>query len=378
MSGPARKGRASAESTISFQLPFLGEPSPGFFPSMEEFVKLLTVVAIASSVAVICNYAATVLTRPPKPFCDSNETYDPFLSDHCEPCPENAVCSDGKWECLHGYRKEGKICVEDGEVNQAAKKISDWVENRLCEAYAQVMCNGPGMIWFQETEILKELEENNLKQNFGFNEETFMYARKKGMENVQKSLDKRETLEGLTEFKCSEWLAEKYKPLLCCVREWFYQHILFILPTLAMLAGLVRVFWKVCQSWYRASRAEQLYEQACEILEENALMAASGSDQGEPWVVASQLRDHLLLPKERKDLILWRKVEELVQEDSRVDRYPMLVKGEQRIVWEWQVKGSLSSRMRLKKAASKAKSGVGEHKTSTPLSKMQAGKVLHS
>lgn len=29
-------------------------------------------------------------------------------------------------------------------------------------------------------------------------------------------------------------------------------------------------------------------------------------------------------------------VEELVQEDSHVDRYPMLVKGESKVVWEWQ------------------------------------------
>lgn len=29
-------------------------------------------------------------------------------------------------------------------------------------------------------------------------------------------------------------------------------------------------------------------------------------------------------------------VEELVQEDSRVDQYPKLLKGEQKVVWEWQ------------------------------------------
>lgn len=29
-------------------------------------------------------------------------------------------------------------------------------------------------------------------------------------------------------------------------------------------------------------------------------------------------------------------MEGLVQEDSRIDQYPKLVKGESRIVWEWQ------------------------------------------
>lgn len=33
---------------------------------------------------------------------------------------------------------------------------------------------------------------------------------------------------------------------------------------------------------------------------------------------------------------LCEQVEELVQEDSRVDCYPKLVKGESKVVWEWQ------------------------------------------
>lgn len=36
-------------------------------------------------------------------------------------------------------------------------------------------------------------------------------------------------------------------------------------------------------------------------------------------------------------------VEELVQEDSRIDRYPKLVKGESKVVWEWQ--GTWCSKM---------------------------------
>ncbi|KAH9297323.1 hypothetical protein KI387_029005, partial [Taxus chinensis] len=82
----------------------------------------------------------------------------------------------------------------------------------------------------------------------------------------------------------------------------------------------------------------------CEALEEKAFMEKSKSDVGEPWVVASRLRDHLLLPRERKNTSLWKKVEELIQEDSRIDQYPKLVKGESRIVFEWQVEGALCSR----------------------------------
>lgn len=48
--------------------------------------------------------------------------------------------------------------------------------------------------------------------------------------------------------------------------------------------------------------------QVCEILEDNALTSKSVNGECEPWVVASRLRDHLLLPRERRDSLLWKKV----------------------------------------------------------------------
>ena len=48
--------------------------------------------------------------------------------------------------------------------------------------------------------------------------------------------------------------------------------------------------------------------QICEGLEENALLSKNSAGECEPWVVASQLRDHLLLPRERKDRVLWKRV----------------------------------------------------------------------
>lgn len=44
------------------------------------------------------------------------------------------------------------------------------------------------------------------------------------------------------------------------------------------------------------------------MLEETALRSKSINGGGESWVVASWLRDHLLLPRERKDPQLWKKV----------------------------------------------------------------------
>ena len=48
------------------------EPPENFFPSKPELFKLLAVIAIATSVAALCNYVVTILSRHSKPFCDTN------------------------------------------------------------------------------------------------------------------------------------------------------------------------------------------------------------------------------------------------------------------------------------------------------------------
>lgn len=56
------------------------EPSANLFPTKSEFLKLLAVVTIASSVALACNFLVNVVNRQPKPFCDSNVEFDDSLS----------------------------------------------------------------------------------------------------------------------------------------------------------------------------------------------------------------------------------------------------------------------------------------------------------
>jgi hypothetical protein len=87
----------------------------------------------------------------------------------------------------------------------------------------------------------------------------------------------------------------------------------------------------------------------CEVLEDNAIDAKIGNSECEPWVVTSWLRDHLLVPQERRNAFLWKKVEELILEDSRIDQYPKVVKGESKVVYEWQASGSLSGKKKVKK-----------------------------
>lgn len=226
---------------------------------------------------------------------------------------------------------------------------SESVEAGLCEAYAQVLCYGTGTVWVRENDIWNDLDRHNLMQNVGSDHTTYVYMKRRAMETIAKLLETRTNLHGLQEFKCPDALAEHYKPLTCRFRELVSKHSLIIMSICAGLIGCAVLFLKVRQRMYISARAEELYNQVCEMLEENALRSKNVDGEGESWVVASWLRDHLLLPRERKDPQLWKKVEELVQDDSRVDRYPKLVKGESKVVWEWQVEGSLSSSGRRKK-----------------------------
>ncbi|KAK0591167.1 hypothetical protein LWI29_036413 [Acer saccharum] len=338
------------------------DPPQALFPSKQELFRLVTVLAIASSVAIACNYFVNFLNPILKPFCDSSLDSLHSHTDSCQPCPSNGECYQGKLECLHGYRKHGNLCIEDGDINETAKKLSEMVEHRLCKAYAQVSCDGSGSIWVQEHDIVKDLGEHELMKNFESKNTIYSYAKNRTMDTISSVLESRTNSYGIKEWKCPDLLAEQYKPFSCCIRQWVSKHALIVVPFCALLVGCTLLLWKLRRRWYLSIRVEELYRQVCEILEENALMSKSKSENGEcePWIVASRLRDHLLLPKERKDPVIWKKVEELVQEDSRVDQYPKLLRGESKVVWEWQVESSLSSsRMRKKGEANKLKSPEG-------------------
>ncbi|XP_052170618.1 uncharacterized protein LOC127786907 isoform X2 [Diospyros lotus] len=292
-----------SSSSSSSHHSFLMEPPPGFLPSKSELFRLIAVVAIAASVAVACNYMATFLSRQPKPFCDSNADLDFAISESCQPCPSNAKCYDGKFECVHGYRKHGQLCIEDGDINKAAKKLSELVEIRACEAYAQFLCEGTGIVWIPGDKLWNELDGFKQMENHGLDTPVYDYAKQKAMETVGKSLEMRTNTLGIKELKCPDLLVEQYKPLTCYIRQWVAQHALVLVPFCALLIAGTRLSLIIRRRYYLSSRAEQLYNQ----------------------------------------------VEELVQEDSRLDRYPKLVKGESRVVWEWQVEGSLSSQRKRKK-----------------------------
>ncbi|XAR54848.1 hypothetical protein NMG60_11030159 [Bertholletia excelsa] len=329
---------------------FLAEPPPNFFPSKSEFLRLVTVLAIAASVALACSYVSTFLNRQPKPFCDSNADFDYSLSDTCEPCPSNGMCYEGQLECAYGYRKHGRSCVEDGDINGKAKKLTELAEIYACDAYAQFLCKGTGAVWIKEDKLWNDLDEFSMMKNHALDAPIYAIVKQKAAGIVGKLLETRTNVHGVKELKCPDLLVEHYKPIACYIRQWIAKHALILLPFCVLLIGSTWLLLRVRRRYFLSTRAEQLYSQVCDVLEEQALISRSLNGGGEPWVVASWLRDHLLLPKERKDTTLWRKVGELVQEDSRLNQYPKLVKGETKVVWEWQVEGSLSSLRKRKKA----------------------------
>uniref|UniRef100_A0A1J3GLQ6 Man1/Src1-like C-terminal domain-containing protein n=1 Tax=Noccaea caerulescens TaxID=107243 RepID=A0A1J3GLQ6_NOCCA len=331
---PLKRSPKSSPSPVRSLL----EPSESFFPSKEEFVRLLAVVLVACAVAFTCSFLATNLSSTPESFCDSDlDSIDSDL-DICEPCPTNGKCHQGKLQCNHGFRNQGNLCVEDGQINESTKKLVGHFERKVCEAYAHNECYGTGTIWVPENDIWKDLRSNGFMNNL--DETAYNFVKGKAVEAVAELLEKRTNSNGMNELKCPELLVESYKPLTCRIHQWLLQHIFMISSSCAMLVVCAILHRKIQRKRCFSRRVEELYDQVCDFLEENAV--ASNSADEPSWVIASRLRDHLLLPRERRDPLLWSKVEELIQEDSRIDRYPKLVKGEQKVVWEWQVEGSLS------------------------------------
>ncbi|GER43699.1 Ypt/Rab-GAP domain of gyp1p superfamily protein [Striga asiatica] len=332
--------------------------SPPFLNSLPsskaDFGRLIAVVSFSAVVAAACHLIASSLMRPPKPFCDSatsdSDYWLPAASDYCEPCPSNGICDGGKLKCVDGYIKQGKFCIEDGDINKAAENFAKWVQNHVCEAYAQQLCTGAGKCWVSEGELLNNLNEYKEREDHGMDEAVFMPAKQKAMKNIRSILETKTDNHGVQEFKCPELLVNSYKPLSCVVRQWIVDHALLSISALTLFLGCTLITSRVYHRHRLRVRAEQLYHEVCDILEEKPLVSRSVGSESETWVVASWLRDHLLSPMERKDPFLWRKVEELVQEDSRVDQYPKLVKGESKVVWEWQAEASLGSSGKRKRS----------------------------
>uniref|UniRef100_A0A0D9VN67 Man1/Src1 C-terminal domain-containing protein n=1 Tax=Leersia perrieri TaxID=77586 RepID=A0A0D9VN67_9ORYZ len=275
----------------------LAEPPPGLFPTRDDLLRLLAVLSIAAAAAAACS----LLNRRPKPFCDSDSDSDSTAhgagTDSCQPCPHHGRCVHGNLECVQGFKKYGKICIEDGLISQTASKI------------------------FQELDMSNMADELLSKNFVGLSDDGVKVAKIRVLEIARGFFEKTFSYNGTEEFKCPELVAELYRPLACQIRQWISRNIMSVIAFCFLV---------------------------CEVLEDNVINAKIGNSECEPWVVTSWLRDHLLVPQERRNAFLWKKVEELIMEDSRIDQYPKVIKGESKVVYEWQASGSLSGKNKKK------------------------------
>lgn len=338
---PSRPSSSRRPVSKSRSKPLWSEPPPGLFPTgAHDFLRLLAVLAIAAAAAAACS----LLSRRPNPFCDSQQHYDPAY-DSCEPCPQNGRCVHGKLECLQGFKKYGKICVEDGLLTQTANKISDLLRLTICDEHARALCGQSGKILFQQLDISNLADDLLSKDHAHLSDDGIKLVKDRVLESAHGFLEMVPTYNKV-EAKCPELVAELHRPLSCQVRQWIFRNIISVVTSCILFAALLWILWSIYHRRAFSKRAEQIYEQVCEILEDNAMNAKIGNSECEPWVVTSWLRDHLLVTRERRNAVLWKKVEELILEDSRIDQYQKVIKGESKVVFEWQASGSLSGKIK--------------------------------
>ncbi|XP_024531141.1 uncharacterized protein LOC112346419 [Selaginella moellendorffii] len=300
-------------------------------PSAEQAWQLIAILVVAVIVAAstlkICSWIGGLYL----PFCDTNSG----SFENCIPCPEHGICKYGQLECLTGFRRRGKHCVEDSLIEKSAEKLAGLMMDHICTINGQSVCDGGTTVWLSEGEILDAMTPVTSK----LQGPTLWLVQEKAIGIASHWLETK--IHGVRVFCCPADLVDAYKPFGCRLREWLFKNFLKLLMTIPVLyvsASFVIKYWRYKS---RLNRAEELYAQVCEALEAKATQLGS-SPGSERWIVASRLRDHLLRPSERRNRALWLEVERLVLEDSRIDQHPKLVRGESRIVWEWQIEGSLS------------------------------------
>ncbi|BFI10135.1 hypothetical protein MPTK1_3g11430 [Marchantia polymorpha subsp. ruderalis] len=309
--------------------------------TVQEQVRQLLAIAVVA-VLVACSGFKSVewAKQQLKPFCDSSDEAADPATNNCLPCPSNGYCQGGGLECLAGFKRVGKKCAPDKEIDRTAKKLATAIKKHICGAAARSLCDGAtGSIWFSEADVLENLKREGLEEQLGIDETFYLVWEKTAALARDDTIVIQDDLQGKREFHCPRDLAQGYKSVGCLTKELLWENVIFLF----FLSPVIVFVGSFAINYLRRrklnSRAEELYLEVCEALEEKALEAKE--TQGESWAVVSRMRDHLLSTIERKDVALWKQVERMVQEDSRIDQYQKKVKGEMKIVWEWQVEGAI-------------------------------------
>lgn len=303
----------------------------------DQLFQYAVIVAVAAVVAFLGITIVEWRKRQSLPFCDSFQTYD---DDSCIRCPKNGKCWKGHLECFPGYNRHKKSCVRPPQTDRISRIISDFMMQQACGKYSPLLCKWTGRASLTETDLTKLLEQASLDERWGIDGATFKLAHEDALNAVKERLVTKMNSESLQELHCPIELLESYKPYWCRTREWISTNATILVIIVPMVLFIVNFLARAFRHRKVLCRAEQLYIQVCGLLEEKARAKEYGQ---ETWVVASHLRDHLLSLSERKDNAAWLMVEKMVHKDSRIDQHPKLIKGEAKVVWEWQVEGTLSA-----------------------------------
>lgn len=230
--------------------------------------------------------------------------------------------------------------MRDHQAGRAVHLIADFIVQQVCGKYILLLCNWTGPAWLTESEVTQLVEQSGLDRRLGLDAMKFKLANEEAMNEVKDKLITKSNLQGVQELHCPSEMVENYKPFWCRTREWLINNYVSLLISVPLVLLVLNFIARIYYHRIVCHQAEKLYLQVCEALEEKATQKKLG---GETWVVASHLRDHLLSPRERKNNASWLMVEQMIHKDSRIDQYPKLIKGESKVVWEWQVEGPLRS-----------------------------------
>ncbi|GJQ09573.1 hypothetical protein GpartN1_g1364.t1 [Galdieria partita] len=295
--------------------------------------KLLSITILAVGIFFAFTYYSP---NSQLPFCDSN---DLKVADDCRPCPTHGTCSAGELICDQGFIEFGGKCVEDKKFSVVAKDIKNRLEHILRKRAGMVLCG--------TATVQKEMDNAQLYKeillSFGnklpLDETRFVRAFTEAFYSIVNdsgSLDKFECRQEGEILWCQA--LQPILPLSCRLKFFVLQEWWKILLTASLIIGVSRLyFWFRWRRWIE-KQSKTITEEVYRQLTESSQLTSPVREKKK--VVVTRLRDDLLHDQSLlkwKDVI-WRKVVERINNDSRVLKRREIVNDLPQLVWEWHDK----------------------------------------
>jgi len=253
---------------------------------------------------------------------------DSSSSSTCILCPEHGTCNQGVLQCDDGFVRYGVQCVEDPELNKMAESIAEAINVLLMDARGKYQCGETEHYSLTTFELQDALNKTGRyphdKMGLAFNKALDIMIADPTSFNL--------TIEdGGNRFSTNKMLLS----LSCMAKLALYGYLPHLV---AIVAGVGAVL--VGRFWHRkkAHRTQEVQNLASMVLLELQAKRESARGGGDHGIVVDHLRDKLLHGRREKDKYsLWRRVQALVQADSRVGEYASWKNGEQVTSWEWRM-----------------------------------------